>query len=109
VRTGQHPLELEALHLPQDRVRVLRRLRARRVVPRLLGQLEERRGVLLGAPGAIERADGGLELRLLLQQRLGARVVVPEARVLGEAGDLADAVPLGLDVKATPAAPRGAG
>jgi hypothetical protein len=108
VRTREHPLELEIADLPLERARVLGGLGARGVVARLLGELVERARVLERAPGAVERADARLELRLLLEERLRLRVVVPEAGALAQAIDLADADAFLLDVKATPGAPRGA-
>jgi hypothetical protein len=102
VRAGEHPLELEPVHLPLDGDGVLGGLGARGVVARLLRELVQRPRVLERPPRPIEAADARLELRLLLQQPLRARVVVPERRVLGEARDLAGAVALPVDVKATP-------
>jgi len=108
VRPGEHLLELEALDAALEREGGLRRLGAGRLVLRLLGELVQGAGVLEPAPGAVEAAEGGVELRLLLQQPLRPGVVVPEGGVLGQAGDLGGAPALPLDVKATPGARRGA-
>jgi hypothetical protein len=109
VLAGEHLLELEALEVLLDPSGVLRRLGARRVVARLLGELVQRLGVLERAADLVVRARGLLELRLLLEERLRAGVVAPERRVLREPRDLGDAVPLPVDVKATPGGPPGGG
>jgi len=82
-------------------------LGARRLVAGLLGQLVEGADVLQRREGPVELGDRSLELRLLLQQRLGLLVLSPEGRILREPGDLGGAGALPLDVKETPGAPRG--
>jgi hypothetical protein len=109
VRPREHPLELEAEHLPFDHLGGLRGFGAGPLVARLLGELVERLRVVEGAADLVERDGDRLEAGLLLQQRLRLRVVGPEAGVLGEPADLRRAVPLPVDVKETPAAPRGGG
>ena len=107
VRPGQHLLELERGEVARGRLDVGGGLGAGRLVARLLGELRERLRVLEGAADLLVRARDLLELRLLLQERLGLRVVRPEGRRLGHAGDLVDPSALAVDVKATPGAPRG--
>jgi hypothetical protein len=102
---GEHAAELQPLDLAHHLVGVGGGLDPGLLVARLLGQLVEGAGVLQRGEGPVEVGGGGLELGLLPQECLGLLVRRPEAGILGEAGDLGDAVALPFDVKATPGAP----
>src|SRR5207248_2569728 len=109
LRAAQHPRQLEALEagpgIRRGDLCLLPRLR----IVRLLRQLPEGERVVHPRLLALELTDGALELALLLAERLGLLLVVPETGLSALALDQIHARALLLDVKATPAAHRGAG
>jgi hypothetical protein len=109
LRAGEHLRELQPL---ETRVRLADGrlgLGARDLVAGLVGQLPERDRVFDLAGLAGERAELRLEAALLLAQRLRLLLVVPEAGLDALPLDQIDARLLAIDVKAPPAARRGAG
>ncbi|KFE66991.1 hypothetical protein DB31_8344 [Hyalangium minutum] len=74
----------------------------------LLRQLHQRLRVVQAPERLVKGADAGFQVGLLLQQRLGLGVVVPEGGLRGVTLDQRDAGPLAVEVKDAPGARAGA-